>query len=220
MNGLSRKQLALLVVCLPLLALVVVQSLWHGLSAAWGDSSSLEARWVVSQWRLDKGPAMHPDVWVRTRDSLRSALTITPHSAQLFDDLAYLHATRAVSIGNPDPATPLGKYQAKLFDDAIVYFRRGADARPTYPFSWAYLALTKDMRGQVDDELWLAFDKAIRFGSTEAAVRTAVVQIACTHWDTLNATRQQAVVAMVASTPADARNKLLDYAASRSVALQ
>lgn len=220
MTPLGRKHLAVLVVCLPLLALVVVHSLWFGLLAAWADSNSLEARWVVSQWRLDKGPAVHPALWVRTRDNLRAGLAITPDGPQLFDDLAYLHASRALSLGTPDLATPLGKFQAKLFDDAIVYYRQGAAARPTYPFSWAYLALTKHLRGQIDDELWLAFDKAIRFGSTEAAVRTTIVQIASAHWATLSETRKQAVLGMVAATPVDARNKLVEYAASQGVALQ
>jgi hypothetical protein len=219
MSPFSRRQILLLAVCLPLLALVVVPSVWFGLRAAWADSISLEARWLVGQWRQDKGPATQPDLWIQTRDSLRSALVVTPQSAQLFDDLAYLHASRAVSLGTTDPETPLGQYQAKLLDEAIVNYRNGTALRPTYPFSWAYMALAKDLRGQVDGELWLAFDKAIRFGKTEAAVRTVVVQIACAHWPNLTPMRKQSVHAMVLSAPASARTKLLEFAALKGVNL-
>jgi hypothetical protein len=195
------------------LALVVaLLSLWFGGMAAWGDAKALSARWLVAEWREGRGPAFSPDVWVQTRDQLRSAVQTTPDNPQLYDDLGYLHAARAQAMGVTEPGSIVQGYQLKLLDEAIVQYRTAAQLRPTFPYSWAYLAMAKELRGQPDDEMWLAFDKAMHFGATESAIRTVLAQIAFAHWKPLTPERKAAIQRMLADTPLEPRQRLLDIA--------
>jgi tetratricopeptide (TPR) repeat protein len=212
MSPLTAKQRLVLAVCLPLVLLFAGLSLWHGLRAAWGDASTLSARWLVAEWREDKGPGFTPALWLQTRNDLLDGLKITPDNPQLYDDLGYLHASRAQAIGPTEADSPLGTYQRQLLDSAITHYRMATQLRPTMPYSWVYLAKAKELRDKLDAEMWQAFDKALRLGSGEAAVRLVLVEIACTHWGDLSPTRQNDIGNLVAITPPHHRSKLLSVA--------
>ena len=208
-SNLTPKQRLVVGIALPLFALFVSLSLWNGLRAAWGDASTLSARWLVAEWRENRGPGFTPALWIQTRNDLRNGLKITPDNPQIYDDLGYLHASRAQSIGITEANTPLGEYQRQLLDDAIGYYRQATTLRPTLPYSWVYLAQAKELRGHMDTELWHAFDKALKLGTGEAAVRYVLVEIACTHWALLPTERQSNITRLVQVTPEHHRSKLL-----------
>ena len=189
--------------------LVAACSVWYGGRAAWGDASALAASWRVSEWREGRGPQLTAEIWNETRDSLQDTLRITPDNAQLYDDLAYLHASRAQAFGETEPGSVLRKYQDGLLDQAIADYRAATRLRPTFPYSWTYLALAKHLRGQDDAEMWLAFDKGLHYGATEDALRTALTRIALDQWKTLTPARQNAVQTMVAQAPVAPHEKLL-----------
>ena len=212
MSPITGQQRLVLAVCLPLMLFFAGLSLWHGVRAAWGDAMTLSARWLVAEWRENKGPTPTPALWVQARNDLRDGLRITPDNPQLYDDLGYLHASRAQTIGLTEADTPLGNYQRQLLDDAIGHYRVATRLRPTLPYSWVYLAKAKELRGQNDAELWQAFDKALKLGSGEAAVRLVLVEIACAHWSRLPTVRQNGIVNLVAITPAHHRSKLVSAA--------
>jgi hypothetical protein len=218
MKALTMRQRLVLATCLPLLVLVMGLSLWFGLRAAWGDANSLSTRWLVSEWREGRGPNFNPDTWNKARDELRNTLKTTPGNAQLHDDLGFLNAARAQALGTTQPGSVIRNFQDKLLDEAIINYRTAAQLRPTFPFSWSYLAMAKELRGEQDTELWLAFDKALRFGNTESSVRTVLVYIACAHWATLSPERKASLLQMVASTPKDARARLMDIFTGKGIA--
>lgn len=216
MSRLTSQQRIVLAVCLPLVLFFVGLSLWHGVRAAWGDAMTLSARWLVAEWRENNGPAFTPALWVQAHDDLRDGLRITPDNPQLYDDLGYLHASRAQAIGPTEADTPLGKYQRQLLDDAIDHYRVATRLRPTLPYSWVYLAKAKELRGQLDAELWQAFDKALKLGSGEAAVRLVLVEIACAHWNNLPTVRQNGITNLLAITPPHHRSKLVSVAKAKN----
>lgn len=219
MSELSITRRVVLVLGLSVLLVLTALSLFHGVRIAWADAHSLGARWLVSEWRESRGPGFTPERWQKASDDLTSTLAVTPDNPQLYDDLAFLHASRGQIMGYGEPGTPLRTYQEKLFDEAILYYRQASALRPTFPFSWAYLAMAKQLREQDDPELWLAFDKALRFGYTESAVRVVLTQIACAHWDELPTTRKQGIVRMVEDAPLKARGKLLDIGYEKGIVL-
>jgi hypothetical protein len=192
-------------------------SAWHGGRASWGDASALSARWLVTEWREGRGPAFSPELWQDTKSQLVEALQITPGNAQIYDDLGFLHAARAQALGTTETGGILQGYQFRLLDEDIVNYRAAAALRPTFPYSWAYLALAKQLRGQRDDELWLSFDRAMRYGATEVAVRWVLAQIAYEQWNTLDSVRKAKVAMMVKQAPQGPRGKLLALAQEHGI---
>lgn len=201
------------------LASLAALSIWHGGSAALADANALHARWVVGEWRDGRGPAFTPELWLQTRDDLRQALQMTPGNAQLFDDLGFLHAARARGMGQPEPESAAWVYQQSLLGDAIASYRAASTLRPTFPYSWAYLALAKHLKGEQNSEFWHAFDKALQYGHNEAGVQPALAQIAFAQWPALSADRQRLIDRMVATAAPAAHKQLLQMATQNGVAL-
>ena len=194
-------------------------SAWFGVAAAWSDAGSLRARWLVSQWREGVGPVYSPNLWRQTRDELQLALQVTPGNAQLLEDLGYLNATRAVGLGTPAVGSVEYLLQQKLLADAIKHYRTATQARPTFAYSWAYLALAKHLKGEMDDELWHAFDQAVRYGHNEAGVQPAIAQVAFGHWSEMGSARKNQVKTMLASARPVPRQALLKIADAAGVVL-
>jgi tetratricopeptide (TPR) repeat protein len=182
-----------------------LSSLWYGGLAAIADASSLAARWWVSEWRVGRGPSQDPKNWNKARTALQFAIKITPDDPQLYDDLGYLYAERGVLIGAPEDGEPLKAYQTEMFDEAIANYRTATSLRPTFPYSWVYLALSKSLRGQDDDEMWAAFDKAVKFGKNEAGVQQPLARIAFPRWQALSSERKLAITSMVENAHAKAQ---------------
>lgn len=202
-----------------LLALLAIPSLWFGLRAAWTDASIMQTRWLVSQWREGTGPVKTPQLWQQTRSSLQDASQSAPDNPQLLDDLGYLDASRALALGVPAAGTDDFTLRQNLLASAITHYRSATRLRPTYPYSWAYLALAKHFAGENDAELWQSFDKALRHGQAEAGVQPVLAQLAFAHWGALGDQRQRLVIAMVATAPETIRKQLKLIAAANNVTL-
>ena len=196
-----------------------VLSLRYGGSAALSDAGALRAQWVVSEWRAGRGPVFSPEVWLKTRDSLNRAVETTPDNAHLYDDLGFMYASRAQGMGDPEANSAAWVYKQGLLAQCIESYRAATGLRPTFPYSWVYLALAKHQKGENDAELWLAFDKALQYGRNEAGVQPALAEIAFAGWREMSADRQQKIDAMVATAPIVQRNKLLELASKKSVVL-
>lgn len=208
-----------LVIWLAALILLALCSLWFVLQAAWLDASTLRARTTINGWRDGSGPRMTPETWLKTRDTLKYALGEVSGNAQLYDDLGYLYAMRSQSIGSVPKDSPAYQIQQSLMDLAIQHYRSACVFRPTFPYSWTYLALAKNFREQHDDEFWNAFDKALQFGRNEAALQGAIGEIAFPLWSLIGTQRQELVVMMVSTAKEDMRNRLLDAATQAGVKL-
>jgi hypothetical protein len=194
-------------------------SLWFGGAAAWADASSLRTRWLVSQLRQGTGPTYSAEMWLQTRNELQAALRVAPGNAQLMDDLGYLNAARAMGLGTHALGTVEQMLQQKLLTEAIVNYRAATLARPGFAYSWAYLALAKHLKGEMDSELWSAFDKAVRYGHNEAGVQPAIAQVAFGHWSELSPERKNQLTAMLAAARPVPRQALLALAAAAGVTL-
>jgi tetratricopeptide (TPR) repeat protein len=182
-------------------AVFAALSLWHGTQAARSDASALHARWVVNEWRDGKGPTYTPQLWQETLADLQAALQTAPGNAQLFDDIGFLYAAR------------------QQYPEAIANYRAATTLRPTFPYSWAYLALAKHLQGQQDAEFWRAFDKALQYGTNEAGVQPTLGQIAFAQWPALGADRQRHITQMVTTAQAASKTRLLAMAAQNGITL-
>lgn len=192
---------------------------WYGGRTAWSDASAQSARRLVSQWREGKGPAYTETLWQQTHDAVQDALRLTPDNPHLLDDLGFLNAARALGLGNVAPGSPEKALQQQLLADAIDNYRSATALRPTFPYTWAYLALAKHLKDEDDAELWRAFDKAMQYGRYETGAQPAIAQVAFARWNTMSKERKTGAVAMVATAQPKSRQVLLDLAKRYGVAL-
>jgi len=194
-------------------------SIWHGVFAAWSDASALHVRSIVNEWRDGSGPVFTPQLWQENHDVLQSALQTNPGNPQLLDDLGFLYAARAQGLGTPTPGSQEQLLQEKLLTQAAASYRAATTLRPTFPYSWAYLALVKHLQNQHDAEFWLAFDKALQYGTSEAGVQPTLAQLAFPLWAALGADRQRGIIHMVATAQATSHKQLLEMAEQNGVTL-
>jgi len=211
--GLSWVAILLLVLLLVFAAL----SIGYGGRAAWSDAMVAQTRWEIRQWRLGVGTVASAQSRLEAREELQAALRHTPDSAQLWDDLGYLDTSLALELGRAGSQDHA--LLQSLLSSATASYRTATRLRPTFPHSWAYLAWSKNLRGEHDSEFWLAFDKALFYGDTEASVQPMLARLAFANWPALGAARQTLVIAMVASAPTASRDRLKAIAANHRIAL-
>jgi len=197
-----------------LLAVLAILSLGYGGRAAWSDAMTLRARHTVAQWRDGEGPKYTLALWEQTRDDLADALQTTPDNGQLYDDLGFLYASRAQGLGTPKDGSQASVLRLSLLSQAITNYRSACVLRPTFPYTWAYLALAKQLRGELDAEFWSAFDKALKYGRNEPGVQQSIARVAFALWPALDASYQGAVVSMVSSASKVSRRNLVELADS------
>lgn len=201
------------------LALAAAASVWHVLPAAQADASTLAARAKIDNWRSGTGPRLTLDRWQATRAQLQAGLLVAPGNAQLHDDLGFLNAAFAQGLGNPEPGSAPQVLQLDLLDQAIASYRTASQLRPTFPYSWANLALALHYRGQTTPEFWAAYDHALHYARHEESLHPTLAYLAFAHWPTLGEPRQQAMAALVARAPKTQQLKLQALAVEAGVAL-
>jgi hypothetical protein len=206
----------------PLGLLVLVLALaavWFGLAAALADAASLRARWTVAEWREGKGPANTAEAWIQARDDLLFAAKLVPSNPQWYDDLGYLHASRANAFGEQAQGSVVWKYQQTLLNQAEGFFLTSTELRPSFPYSWGYLALAKHMQDKHDSSFWQAFDNAYRFGRAEAGIQPVLARMAFAQWGTLTDDRKAHIADMIATAQPAAGKVLLAMAEQAKVTL-
>jgi hypothetical protein len=184
-------------------------SLWHGGRIAVSDFDTLAARWSIREWSDKRNAAPSPEIWEQARDTLQGALQITPDNPQLLEDLGYLHAVRAQAMGWPKMDSPEETVRQNLLAQAIDDYRASTALRPTFPQPWAYIALSKHLKGTQDAEFWVAFDKALLFGSFAEGVPPVLAKLAFAQWTKLAPQRLEFVTTMINSSRGPTRQTLL-----------
>ncbi len=78
--------------------------------------------------------------------------------------------------------------------DAHVRFRRALLQRPTSPFLWANLALTKLYLNETDDELFAALRQADELGPWEPTVQQTILFVGLARWQDLGPDLRQVML--------------------------
>lgn len=94
--------------------------------------------------------------------------------------------------------------QSKIQTQALAYawaarlrYRQALRQRPTSPFLWANLALSKLYLDEFDDEFFTALRQADLLGPWEPDTQQTVLYVGLAAWDRLDATLQKGVVALL-----------------------
>jgi tetratricopeptide (TPR) repeat protein len=142
----------------------------------WGmaDAGLSQASREMARWEADSAlPDL--DSWLEVRSTLLAAQRYETGSPTVQEALARLHAQRHV-----------GNAGAEVFlEQALEYFQRAAVQRPTSPYTWASIALTRYRLGLIDAELQRALANATLLGPWEPEVQFIVADIGFALWDEL-----------------------------------
>jgi len=188
-----------------LLGLLVVISLvvsWSAMRAGWHDFLLMKPRAVVDSWRNGAPPGMK--LWSLTLEQLNQAQKRNPDDPQVAESLGYLYALQA------QRSQDIPELKQALLAEAIPHFRDGTHLRPMSPYAWGNLALALHERGEGQQEMWAAFDRAMQYGQREIAVQKQLAEVAFARWDEAGELRQQQMRAIVAKVGEEYREALLE----------
>jgi len=153
----------------------------EGLSNFYAQSAHLE----IERWSAP-GQRLRGDEWVQVLQYLAQSLRFSPDSAWPLEQKATLHLRMMRAATDPQLARAAALSANRDFHLALI-------ERPTSPFAWGNLALTKLYLEERDDELVRALLRAEELGPWEPAVQQSVVFVGLALWNELDAA-QQAVV--------------------------
>jgi hypothetical protein len=114
------------------------------------------------------------------------SLDYAPNNPWVYESLAALDLTRMRASRIPRDALAYTR-------GAHARFRQALLQRPTSPFLWANLALTKLYLDEIDDELLTALRHADELGPYEPTVQQTALFVGLAAWQELSSDRRQAL---------------------------
>ena len=183
-------------------------ALYFATTAALADVTLLQARWQITQWQ--KTPQLGPTAieWGQARNALVAAQRWTPGEGQIYENLGYLYALRAIS------SRGIPELEQAMLAETIGNYRAAVTRRPMSPYAWANLALALYLKGSEPALMWQAYDRAYLYGQKERSVLQTLGEIGFKHWDTAGEVRQSQLLALVANA-LESHRELLRAAALR-----
>lgn len=172
--------------------LLIVFCLW---AFAWGaaDAAFFRAKGWAEAWdNLSAQAAADGEVfrpsdadWAEAKATGRLAAMLSPWNPEYQETLAHIYAFKDNDLQAGDPAARESRLQA------LSYFQESAQLRPTWPYVYAEMALTKYQMGEMDAEFDRSLATAARLGPWEPDIMAVIANIGMSSWDKLSpATRE------------------------------
>lgn len=148
---------------------------WQGGKIVLADLTSVAARDELQRWAYAPADAREPD-WPQLQADLRTALQWTPDDAVLHDAMAQLHTAHALAIWNDEPQRLALYAEARRSQEASLALR------PLGGVTWAGLAVSLFVTAQPVEQVHSAWRLALRHAPREAAVESALFELAFATW--------------------------------------
>ena len=165
------------------------------LAFSWGDSYviSNQPRQLMLKWVTKKLPFSEKQ-WQSAVNKMHLAVKSTPNNAKYLHDLGKLYEWRAYQ-------KPIWHKEAvKYRTDAIQYFKKALQLRPTWSTAWANLAMSKTLNLKFDQDVFTAIKNALDFGVWEKGVFHKVLWISVANWNALPAELKTQIEAKINET--------------------
>jgi hypothetical protein len=185
-----------------LLALIAVQCVRLGASGRYVQLAQGE----LDRWSPASRPPRPAEVRLATRYFLDS-LGYASNNPWAHEGLGTLGLARMRASTIPREALTFTR-------DARVRFRQALLQRPTSPFLWANLALTKLYLNEIDGELFSALRQAEALGPWEPTVQEMTLFVGLAVWRDLDPVLQQALVQTIERGAARNPQKMFDIVTS------
>ena len=152
------------------------------LAVFWGNSyvTANQPRQLMVKWYKTKTPFSEKQ-WQVAANKMHLAVSNTPTNANYVHDLGKLYEWQAYQ-------KPIWHKEAiKYRTEAIKYFEKSLQLRPTWSTAWANLAMSKTLNLKFDQEVFTAIENAINLGAWEQGVFHKVLWISIANWNALPA---------------------------------
>jgi tetratricopeptide (TPR) repeat protein len=156
-------------------AVCVVQQAVVLMAADWSSSIT---RHELGKWSGDSKPYT-PQQWEQARESLETALLLTPKDAILHEALAQLHSLRGHALWTTGE---LGSPEVAAYQEAIGHLQTSIKLRPTHAMAWANLALLQYAANLTPEEVLRSWREAARLGPREDGVINTLLAVATEIW--------------------------------------
>ena len=175
------------------------------LAASWGVTqvSVIQPRQLMALWADKKHPFSKRE-WQVALNTLQAAVASNPNNAEYYFDLARLYDWRAYQ--QPIMAAESIKNRTQ----AIRFYKKSLELRPTWSSAWINLALSKTLKMEFDDEVKTALLNTIKYGVWETDVFQKVIWISLANWENIPLTFQQQVKSLIKKT-IDKKGQLPQY---------
>lgn len=195
-----------------LLLLAITATAYFTVMRFAAEMSAQDARYRFARWEAGKAKPQNGEV-AAAIVGLRAALAYESGNPKLYSDLGRIHFWRVRSGSLVDPESRAAR------EAALESFRQAALLHPASGHTWASIALTRYMLGQVDIEFTHALEQTLRWAPWQPQLQLSAIQLGLATWQILDepsqrlvaeAIRRQAEWKMVDQKPALIR-LLLSY---------
>ena len=77
---------------------------------------------------------------------------------------------------------------------ALKNYRKAAELRPAWPYTWTHISLVKYRMGEIDQELQQAIDNATKTGPWEPGVQKVIAEVGLGVWEELDVDMRETIV--------------------------
>ena len=200
-------------VLLALLAVASVAALYVAFVQARADMATLRARANLADWQTRLPKTLPLAELGRAERDLRAGLALVPDDPNLHEGLAFISGWRA------SYASAVPELRDALLEAMVTHYRAALQSRPMAPYAWAGVERGLHLLVREPAAMWLAFDRALAYGSREGGVQTQLAMIALARWASLDEARRQAVLTMVAGATGKSLGVLQQQFAAAGIAL-
>jgi len=163
-------------------------------AGSWGlaESIGVQVRKYLTSWQKQ---GVELSEWIMIRDASAYALQLAPRSADLMMTMGHVYFWQPVQ-GKGDVSETDGASDRKAsFQQALDYFLKAVEHKPTNPSIWGYIIFLKHSLRQYDAQFLAAFEKVAVYGSGDPFAQHIVAKVGLANWYRLSSDVQSILIA-------------------------
>ncbi len=171
----------LIIPCLILVGLIIIAGFW-GLA----DINVQSARRSLVLWESDIDTLNNTE-WTIAYDSVSKAISQDPLNPELLILMANVQEWK-IYLDKDDNEN---NHYLSL---ALKNYRKAAELRPAWPYTWSQISLVKYRMGEIDQELQQAIENATKTGPWEPGVQQIIAEVGLRVWEELDFAMREIIV--------------------------
>ena len=171
----------LIIPCLILIGLIITAGFW-GLA----DINVQPARRSLLLWESDVN-TLNNSEWTIAYNSVSKAISQDPLNPELLTLMANVQEWKIYLDKNDDE----NNHHLSL---ALKNYRKAAELRPAWPYTWSQISLVKYRMGEIDQELQQAIENATKTGPWEPGVQQIIAEVGLRVWEELDFSMREIIV--------------------------
>ncbi len=154
----------------------------------WGlaDINGQTVRQSLKLWESDISMLNHTE-WTSAYDRISKAVKHDPSNPELLTLMANVQEWK-IYLDKDD------EENNHYLSMALGNYRKAANFRPAWPYSWSQISLAKYRMGEIDEELQQAIENATEKGPWEPGVQQIIAEVGLSVWGDLDLAMKEIIV--------------------------